>query len=86
MFFGTWNSGRRGSTRGDIYRTVYVAGNTVYGAEWDTYIRGISPLWQPLTYFLPYVLPYNSGANIITYGRKSNAEREEVAEKDETPD
>lgn len=35
------------------------------------YIRCISPLWQPLTYFLPFVLPYNSSENIINYARKS---------------
>lgn len=39
------------------------------------YVRYISPLWQPLTYFLLYVLPYNSDANIITYSDKSDAEK-----------
>lgn len=35
----------------------------------------ISPLWQPLTYFLPFVLPYNSSENIINYARKSEEGR-----------
>lgn len=43
----------------------------MHAAKWDTYVCCISSLWQPLTYFLPRVLPYNSGANITTYGRKS---------------
>lgn len=43
-----------------------------YVTKWDTYVCYISSLWQPLTYFFLRVLPYNSGANITTYGRKSN--------------
>lgn len=43
-----------------------------YVTKWDTYVCCISSLWQPLTYFFLCVLPYNSGANITTYGRKSN--------------
>lgn len=46
-------------------------------------IRYISPLWQPLTYFLLYVLPYNSDANIITYSDKSDVEGK-VTRKDKT--
>lgn len=72
MFFGTRNEARgRGETRGVIYIAHSLCSHRVYGAEWDTYIRGISPLWQPLTYFLPFVLPYNGSENIINYTRKS---------------
>ena len=46
--------------------------------EWRVYLyihgaRCISPLWQPLTYFLPFALPYNSSENVINYDRKSKA-------------
>ena len=61
--------------RDGMSRVEFLYVRRVHAAKWDTYVCictcCISSLWQPLTYFLLCVLPYNSGANITTYGRKS---------------
>ena len=72
---------------GELYITQFMRPPGIwYGMKYS--VRCISPLWQPLTYFLPFILPYNSSENIINYARKSrwvagNTVKEEKEEENE---